>query len=490
MTTPASTQSVAKSARGSALYLAGVCLVASIGGLLFGFDTAVISGTVERVKMQYALTDLLQGWFTSSALVGCILGAAVAGMLGDRFGRKPILIIAAVFFFVSALYSTIPPTFNVLIVARMIGGVGVGMASVLAPMYISEFAPPHLRGRLVAMYQLSIVIGILAAYFSNWCLVEYAASHPSAFGAEGTFHRILVAEVWRGMFGAEMLPAGVFFVLLFFVPESPRWLAKEGRTDRARGILAAMVGPDDARRQMTEIEAAVAREEGTLAELFRPGLRLALLVGVMLSVFGQLSGVNIVVYYGPKILMAAGYADAASLLGQVGFGLINLVFTVVAMLVIDRWGRRPLLIGGMAVVTVTLAIIGTLFLSGNVDVALSDAAAQSGTISKTLGLWIGLMICVYMASIALSICAVIWVLTPEIFPNRIRGRAASIATLANWSTNAVAAFVFPWYVAAFGMHSGFFTFAAICLVATIFFWATVPETKGKTLEEIEKHWQP
>ena len=461
--------------------------MASIGGLLFGFDTAVISGTVERVKAQYGLTDLLQGWFTSSALVGCILGAAVAGWLGDRFGRKPVMIAASVFLFVSALYSCIPPTFTILIWARMLGGVGVGMASVLAPMYISEFAPPRLRGRLVAVFQLLIVVGILAAYFCNWRLLEFAKTHPLAFGGEGALHRILVGEVWRGMFGAEMLPAGLFFILLFFVPESPRWLAKEGRPERAFLILARVAGREEARAQLGEIQASLSQEEGRFRELFRPGLRKALLVGVMLAVFGQLSGVNIVVYYGPKILKAAGFEDIASLLGQVGFGLINLVFTIIALLVIDRWGRRPLLIGGMAVVTVSLAAIGGLFLAGRVSLTAAGEAA-AGTISKTLGLWIGLMICVYMACIALSICAVIWVLTPEIFPNRVRGRAASVATLANWATNAGAAFIFPWYVGRFGMHAGFFTSAAICLAATIFFRALVPETKGKSLEEIEKLW--
>ena len=205
----------------------------------------------------------------------------------------------------------------------------------------------------------------------------------------------------------------------------------------------------------------------------------------MLSVFGQLSGVNIVVYYGPKILKAAGYQDAAALLSQVGFGLINLVFTILALLVIDRWGRRPLLIGGMAVVTVALAVLGALFLFG----AQSGDAGNAVIVSKTVGLWIGLTICVYMACIALSICAVIWVLTPEIFPNRIRGRAVSIATFANWSTNALSAQLFPWYSAHLGMQTAFFTAAAICTVATLFFWQYVPETKGKSLEEIEKSWR-
>lgn len=471
--------------RGSALFLGLVCLVASLGGLLFGFDTAVISGTVERVRQQYALTDLLEGWFTSSALVGCIAGAAVAGVLGDRFGRRPALIVSSVLFCVSALYSAIPPNFTVLVAARCVGGIGVGMASVLAPLYISEFAPPRHRGRLGAFYQLSIVIGILLAYLSNWLILRFAQNNPNAFGGQGVWHWTLVAEYWRAMFGANMLPSGLFFVLLLFVPESPRWLLKAGHDALGLKILTRVSGPLTALRELAEIQEGLAREEGSVRELLRPGLRLALVVGVMLSVFGQLSGVNIVVYYGPKILMAAGYRDVAALLSQVGFGLINLVFTILALLVIDRWGRRPLLIGGMAVVTVALTVLGTLFLLGSRPAGPGEAAV----VSKTVGLWIGLAICLYMAAIAFSICAVIWVLTPEIFPNRVRGRAASIATFANWFTNALSAQLFPWYSARLGMQTAFLTSAAICAVATLFFWKYVPETKGKSLEEIEAYWR-
>lgn len=478
---------VTLSEKGSPWYLALICLVASIGGLLFGFDTAVIAGTVGFVEVQFALSKIALGWFGSAALIGCIAGAAVSGMLGDRFGRKPILIIAAFFFFISALFSAIPPNFAVLIPARIVGGFGVGIASVLAPMYISEFAPPRIRGRLVALYQLSIVLGILAAYFCNWGLLNFSQNYPTAFGGEGWFHWILVEQVWRGMFGAEMIPAALFFFLLFLLPESPRWLAKEGRMDRACQILARIGGRETAQIQIAEINESLSREEGTLAELFQPGLRIALLVGVGLSFFGQLTGVNIVVYYGPEILKAAGYAKEGAFLAQVGFGLINLIFTVVALCVIDSWGRRPLLLTGMSVVTVTLAIIGALFFFGQID-SQSVGTDASLAISKTAGLWIVAAMCVYFACIALSICAVIWVLTPEIFPNRIRGRAASIATLVNWGTNSISAFLFPWYVATFGMYSGFFTFSGICLVATIFFWRLVPETKGKSLEEIEHHW--
>lgn len=470
-------------ARQSLAYLIGACLVASLGGLLFGFDTAVISGTVERVTRQYDLSPLLEGWFASSALVGCIIGAAVAGFFGDRFGRKPTLIVSAFLFFVSALGSAVPPTFQMLVGARIIGGIGVGMASVLAPLYISEFSPPSLRGRLVAFYQLSIVTGILLSYLSNWLILRNAQASALLNAGDGLFDWIFVSQYWRAMFGAEMIPALLFIVLLFFVPESPRWLIKMGRDNEGLEVLTRVGGLETARRESAEIKAALSREEGSLRELLQPGLRTALLVGVMLSVFGQLSGVNIVVYYGPKILMTAGYEDLAALLSQVGFGIINLVFTILALLLIDRWGRRPLLIGGMAVVTLALLAIGSLFMIG------THGGDSAVTVSRSIGLWIGIGLCVYMAAIAFSISAVIWVLTPEIFPNRVRGRAASIATFANWTTNSASAMIFPWYVAIFGMHVSFYTSGVICLIATVFFWRFVPETKGRTLEEIEQSWR-
>lgn len=474
--------------RGSLWYLLGICLVTSLGGLLFGFDTAVISGTVERVTSQYRLSDALQGWFASSALVGCFLGAAVAGVLGDRFGRKPILLIAAAFFFLSALGACFPPTFFVLIAARLLGGLGIGMASVLAPMFISEFAPPRWRGRLVAFYQLSIVLGILAAYLSNWLLLRFAMSYPDAFGGHGWLHLVLVAEVWRSMFGAGMIPAAAFFLLLVFVPESPRWLAQRGRIDRAQTILGKIAGRDEAQRELAAIQAAVTHEEGRFSELFKPGLRRALLVGIMLSVFGQLSGVNIIVYYGPEILKAAGYLGATGLRVQVGIGVINLIFTVLALLVIDRWGRRPLLIYGMAAVTLCLFATGALFFFGTSHSSLGQGGNLQGTVSPAVGRAIIATLCAYMACLSFSICAVIWVLIPEIFPNRVRGRGASVATFANWATNCLTVYIFPTFAHHYGMLGCFLTTGVICLVATTFFWKFVPETKGKSLEEIENYW--
>lgn len=456
---------------GNKAFLALVCSVASLGGLLFGFDTAVISGTFTMVEACFNLGDIEVGWFASSALVGAIIGAFFSGMLSDKYGRRPVLILAAFLFFISALGSAIPDTFTFLIVARLAGGLGVGMASVLAPMYISEFSPPDIRGRLVALYQLSIVTGILLAYYSNWILLNFSGQNEMVFQGPAILKKILVTEVWRGMFGAEMLPSGLFLVLLLFIPESPRWLIKNNQAEKGFRILALVSGEKIAGDELSEIKKTVSHVEGKIIDLFKPGLRMALIVGVCLSVFGQLTGVNIVVYYGPAILEGAGFKLDGALQFQVAIGLINLIFTTLALWKIDQWGRRPLLVGGMAVVCFSLVIIALLFSFG-----------------ATSGLWILIMLGVYMASLALSINAVIWVLTGEIFPNKIRGRGMAIVTFANWSTNFITAFLFPWYVSQAGMNLGFFTFAGFCLIATIFFYRYVPETKEKTLEDIENLW--
>ena len=456
---------------GSKSFLALVCFVASLGGILFGFDTAVISGTFSFVEQYFSLDKIEVGWFASSALVGAILGASIAGTLSDKYGRKPILILAALLFFISALGSTVPPSFVILICARLVGGLGVGMASVLAPLYISEFSPPKIRGRLVALYQLSIVIGILLAYFSNWLLLNFSHGNEMALGGSGLIHKILISEVWRGMFGSEMIPSALFIILLFLIPESPRWLVKNNQSDKGFHILQKVSGTRVAKAQLSEIKKTVNHVKGKISELLKPGLRLALIVGIGLSVFGQFTGVNIIVYYGPSILENAGFKIESALQFQVAIGIINLIFTIIALLKIDSWGRRPLLIWGMAAVFVSLTIVAIQFSLGG-----------------TSGIWILIMLCIYMAALALSINAVIWVLIGEIFPNRIRGRAMSIATFANWGINFLTAFIFPWYVAKIGMGAGFFTFSAFCLIATIFFYKFVPETKGKSLEEIEGYW--
>lgn len=467
-----SVTSIVKIEKGSTSFLALVCFVASLGGVLFGFDTAVISGTFSMVEVHYGLDKIEVGWFASSALVGAICGAFIAGVLSDKYGRKPILILAAILFFVSALGSAVPPTFTFLIIARFIGGIGVGIASVLSPLYISEYSPPHIRGRLVALYQLSIVIGILLAYLSNWILLNFSQNNLMAFGGHGFLHKIMISEVWRGMFAAEMVPSGLFLLLLFILSESPRWLIKNHQIDKGFAILIKVSGETVAKSELQEIRETVNHVKGKIGEFLKPGLRMALIVGISLSVFGQFTGVNIVVYYGPTILENAGFVLGNALQFQVAIGIINFIFTIIALLKIDSWGRRPLLIWGMASVCISLLIIGVQFSFG-----------------MTSGIWIVIMLCVYMASLAISINAVIWVLTGEIFPNRLRGRAMSIATFFNWTINFLTAFLFPWFVQHAGMNAGFFTFAGFCLVATIFFYRYVPETKGKSLEEIEHYWK-
>ncbi len=448
------------------LYLA--CLVASLGGFLFGFDTAVISGTVSFVEKYYLLSKLQLGWFTGSALVGCILGAVISGKLSDLFGRRPVLIVAGILFFISAVGSACPSDFTLLIVARMIGGVGVGMASVAAPLYISEFAPPAYRGRMVALYQLSIVTGIIVAYFTNWLILDHS---QSAAGSSSFFADLFVRNPWKGMFGVETIPACLFSLMMVFVPETPRWLIVNNKDEKGRSVLKAIMNSSELEQTFNDIKAGHITEKVSIKELWGAGIRKALLIGIALSVFGQLTGVNIVVYYGPSILEKAGLNIGGALQYQVSLGIINFIFTVVSMFIIDRFGRRPLLIGGMGMVAFSLLLTGLFF--------LFNASALA----------IVIVLCLYMAFVAVSICAVIWVLTPEIFPNRLRGQAMSVATFFNWTTNALAAIIFPWIVALIGIDAVFFVFAAICMVGVIIFYRSVPETKGRSLEEIEQFWK-
>lgn len=462
------------------LFLLGVCLVASLGGLLFGFDTAVISGTVSGVSEHFALSGWHVGWFASSALLGCIFGAAMAGSAGDRFGRKPVLISAACLFLLSAIGSAVPPSFDWLIVARIIGGIGVGIASVVAPTYIAEFAPAAVRGRLIALYQLSIVVGILLAYLSNYGLQLFSQSLQESSTGMAWIDWLIRDEVWRGMFGAEVIPATMFLLLLSLSPESPRWLILRGKEKAGLQLLRRVQANHTADLEFHRIANSGGRASSNWLEILQPKYRKALAVGIGLSLFGQLTGVNVVVYFGPSILESAGFAENGALAFQAGFGLINLVFTLIALAVIDTWGRRPLLIGGMFAVSCLLLVVGALFL-------------LRGTYSPTSELrWVEYAIVIalaaYFAAVALSICAVIWVLTPEVFPNQIRGSGVSVATFVNWGTNALSVFWFPVITEQFSMQAAFFLFAAICLVATCFFYRVVPETKGRSLEEIEEKW--
>jgi len=452
--------------RAHAGYLAVVCFIAALGGFLFGFDTAVISGTVGYLKKQFALGALMEGWVVTSALIGCILGASTAGTLSDRFGRKRVLLLSAVLFLVSALACMTPESVPLLVAARLVGGLGVGVASMLSPMYISELSPAHLRGRLVALYQLAITIGILVAYFSNAALQRLAA-HVLEQMPSGFWRLAFVDEVWRAMFGVEALPAILFLGLLLVVPESPRWLAKQGRDAEARDILSRVVGPDEAAREMVAIREAISHESGSILQLFRPGLRVALLIGILLPLFSQISGINVIIYYGPTIFEDAGFQLSESLGGQVVIGIINVTFTFVAIALVDRFGRKPLLYFGVAGLVLSLSGVGSMFF----------LEITSGPL--LLGLFF-----VYIACFAFSLGPVPWIVISEIFPTRIRGRAMSVGTFTIWAGCTSVALTFPWLRENLGPAGAFWLYALLVAPALPFVWLVVPETKGRTLEEI------
>ena len=456
--------------RGSVLYLSGVSTVAALGGLLFGFDTAVISGAIGLLKTQFALGPVMEGWVVSSALVGCIAGAMASGTLSDRFGRKRLLIVSGGLFLVSAFGSTIPQTPGLLIAARLVGGLGVGFASMLAPLYISELSPPHLRGRMVALYQFAITVGVVAAYFSNAFLLHLAENYSVLFGQE-TLRWIFVDELWRGMFGAEVLPACLFLFLLLTVPESPRWLTKQQRGDEAASILARVGGRETATSQMEEIRETIAHESGSVWQLFQPGMRIALLIGVMLPIFGQVSGINVIIYYGEEIFNAAGWQLGDALGGLVIIGIVNSAFTLLTIWKIDSWGRKPILQLGTFGVVASLVLVGLLFHN-----------------EATQGPWLLVLILCYIASFAIGLGPIPWVVISEIFPTRVRGRAMSFGVFAVWATCGLVSQTFPWLKESLGPAGCFWLYAALCAPSILFVWAVVPETKGKTLEEIEKSW--
>jgi SP family arabinose:H+ symporter-like MFS transporter len=459
-----------KEDRGSRMYLGMACGVAALGGLLFGFDTAVISGAIDQLQSQFHLSAAMKGWIVSSALIGCLIGSAVAGTLSDRFGRKKILLLAAVLFTLCALGSAVPRTPWHLVAARLVGGMGIGIASMLAPMYIAEIAPARLRGGLIAGYQLAITIGIVAAYGSNYVIALLAANHAELFG-DGLWQWMFVAETWRGMLLAGLLPAAVLLALLLFVPESPRWLTKRGRLDRALGILSRVNGRQAAAIEMEEIRATLAQESGSLDQLFQRGMRMALAIGIVLPFFSQISGINVIIYYGPTVLKSVGLRGDAALSWQFLLGTVNLVFTIIAMLTVDRWGRKPLLLLGIAGVGTMLLLSGWLMSAANV----------SGP------LLVGVF-AVYLACFSLSYGPICWIIVSEIFPTAIRGRAMSISIFSLWTGCTLVAQTFPSLLEAIGPSWTFWLYAMTTPVAFLFVLYLVPETKGMSLEQIERRF--
>lgn len=453
---------------GSGRYVWFISLIVTIGGFLFGFDTAIISGAVQLVKSQYGLSTSMEGWFVSSALVGCIAGVSFAGAFSDRFGRKQTLLLSAFLFVLSSVGCALSPDIRWLIFFRIMGGVGIGIASMLAPLYISEFAPQKIRGSLVSVYQLAITIGIVCAYFSN----AFILNTKNATHDNGILKLVFHDEVWRGMLAMNFIPAVLFFILLFFVPQTPRWLVKKRRSSEALYILSKISGQREANEQLNLIEASLKTPDQSLGILLKPGYRLALLIGILLPFLGQFSGINAIIYYGPSIFNEAGFTLSSSLDGQVIIGLANMLATLIAVRLVDKAGRKPLLIIGTTGIIISLVLTAVLFY-----------------FKVTSGWIIIASILIFICCYAFSLGPVQWVIISEIFPNHIRGRAMSIATMSLWLGATLVAQIFPWLLHMIGAV-GVFLFFAVCSVLTILFTLKyIPETKNKSLEEIEKIWK-
>jgi MFS transporter, SP family, arabinose:H+ symporter len=434
-----------------------VAAVAAISGLLFGFDIAVINGAILYLRLEFGLTEVQTEAAASSLLVGCVAGAMIAGWLSDRFGRRRTLVWCALLFAVSAIGAALPHSLAEFAAARFIGGIAIGAASLLAPMYIAEVAPAEMRGRLVGLNQMTIVTGILLAYLINWSL---------SFLGPGS---------WRLMFASAAVPSVAFFIALFFVPESPRWLTERGFRDRATAILARINGERRAAVEMAGIEAAIQEESGTLAELFQPGYRRALTIAVALAILQQITGVNTVLFYGSVIFKehVGGQSDSAALFANVLIGTVNLLATFVALALVDRYGRRPLLMFSSGVMAIGQAAIGAAFLLKNPPALLVLGA---------------MILCTASFAVGLGPC--VWVLMSEIFPNRVRGRAMSIATVSLWVACFALTMTFLSLAKAITPTGAFWIYSSMCLVTFWIVWKVTPETKGRTLEDIERLWKP
>jgi SP family xylose:H+ symportor-like MFS transporter len=434
-------------------------LIAALGGFLFGFDTAVISGTTEALRTVYGLSGFGLGFTVASALIGTVLGSLVAGRPADVFGRRAVLVAIAVLYFVSALGCAVAWSWASLVFFRFIGGIGVGGASVVSPMYIAEISPARLRGRLVAITQLNIVLGILAAFFSNYWLAGLGLG-----GAE-----------WRWMFGVEAFPAAAFFLLLFLTPQSPRWLVVRGRTDEAGAVLTRM-GSDAAavETELREIRSSLDLEHHSLAEpLFQRAYRRPVLLVIAIAAFNQLSGINAVLYYAPAVFRMAGSGQGSALLQSVLVGGSNLVFTLLAMALIDRFGRRRLMLVGSIGYIVSLT-------------ATAWAFYRYGTHFDDFGGRLVLAsILAFIGAHAFGQGAVIWVFISEIFPNRVRARGQALGSFTHWFMAAVISWTFPMIAEASGGHA-FAFYAAMMVLQLVWVLKVMPETKGIPLEEIQK----
>ena len=434
--------------RGYVYLLGGV---AAIGGFLFGYDTGVISGALLFLRPQFNLSPAMLGVVTSTILAGALIGAITSGTLNDRFGRRVMLICSAVLFAIGAIVTAVAPSISWLIAGRFVIGYGIGVASYSSPLYISESSPAGVRGALVSLSQLFITVGIVVAYVAN-----YVFAYPDG---------------WRWMFGLAIVPAGALAVGMALLPDSPRSLFHRGYKDEAKRLLVRLVGEQESVKILPSM---LTREKGTWRELFRSELRHPLIIGLGLAVFQQFVGINTVIYYAPIIFQNAGFASAtAAILATIGVGIANVAMTVVAMILLDRAGRKPLLYVGISGMVVTLAVLGAAFLR---------PPPERGPLALT-------SLTCYVAAFAISLGPIFWLMIAEIYPLRIRGRAMSLATFANWAANWIVTLTFPLLIDGIGESITFWIYAAMGVAALLFCHALVPETKGRTLEEIEAEWR-
>lgn len=455
-----------------------VALIAAIGGFLFGFDTGVIGGTQLFFTEYLNLSAAEQGWAVSSALYGCFFGALVAGYLSDAISRKYTLILSAILFSISAWGSGVSDTLTTLVIYRIIGGIGIGFASMAAPMYIAEVSPAAQRGRMVSLYQLAIVLGFFAVFLATYYIGGGSASELTPEQASA-IHQANLERGWRAMFWSELPVAFVFLLLLFFVPHSPRWLAMKGRKKEALQVLTKLSPHEAAESSYTLIEESLKQTKlSNLKGLMLSGLLMATFIGVMLSIFQQTSGINAILYYGAEIFSnALGYGPQDALKQQLWLGLVNLVFTFVAIFTVDKWGRKPLYLAGTLGMVVSLLVLGYTIQA------------------QLLGVTSLIAILVFVGSFALSMGPIVWVLLSEMFPNNARSFCMSIAVGAQWLFNGVVANLFPvlnrneFNQSEFNGALPYYVFAFFCAIALIFAWRMVPETKGKSLEEIEFLWK-
>jgi len=443
-------------------------LVSAMGGLLFGYDWVVIGGAKPFYEKFFNLTTPSEiGWAMSSALVGCLLGSLVSGALSDRFGRKKLLILSGLLFTATGILTALAPDFTFFVVNRILGGIAIGLASNLSPMYIAEISPAEVRGKFVSVNQLTIVIGILAAQLVNWLIARPVTAGATAAEILGSWN----GQVgWRWMFGAEAVPAFFFFLLMFTVPESPRWLAKNGRGGEAEKVLAKVGGAGFAGKAMAEIRGTLAEadvQKVRFRALLEPGMSKVLLIGIVLAVYQQWCGINVIFYYAEEIFSAAGYGVSDILFNIVITGTVNLIFTLVAIRLVDRLGRKPLMTAGSAGLAVTFGLIGASY------------AVHSR------GLHLLILVVLSMALYALSLAPVTWVLLSEIFPNRIRGAAMSVSTFSLWAACFVLTYTFPHLNKGLGPAGTFWIYAGISVFGFVFIRKRLTETKGKTLERIE-----